>query len=87
MKKVSDAELKQKLGDYVAPPGLYQLTKDMPFLGKVSCNVESIVAGSWQEIVIDYELGASGMPMLTSVKKQCEILKLKQKPTPVKKII
>ncbi len=61
MKKMSDAELKQKLGDYIAPPGLYGKTKDMPFLGKVSCNVESIVAGSWQEIVIDYELGASGM--------------------------
>lgn len=61
MKKLTDTELKQKLGDYIAPPGLYQLTKDMPFLGKVSCNVDSIVAGSWQEIVIDYELGGSGM--------------------------
>ena len=61
MKKMTDQELKQKLGDYIAPPGLYGKTKDMPFLGKVSCNVESIVAGSWQEIVIDYELGASGM--------------------------
>lgn len=61
MKKMTDAELKKKLGDFTAPPGLYAMTKDMPFLGKVSCNVESIVAGSWQEIVIDYELGASGM--------------------------
>jgi len=61
MKKMTDKELKSKLGDYFAPEGLYQKTKDMPFLGKVSCNVESIVAGSWQEIVIDYELGASGM--------------------------
>ena len=61
MKKMSDAELKEKLGDYLAPKGLYSKTKDMPFLGKVSCNVEEIVAGSWQEIVIDYELGASGM--------------------------
>ncbi len=33
----------------------------MAFLGRVSCNVEEIVAGSWQEIIIDYELGASGM--------------------------
>lgn len=61
MKKMTEQELKQKLGEYIAPPGLYGKTKDMPFLGKVSCNVESIVAGSWQEIVIDYELGASGM--------------------------
>ncbi len=61
MKKMTDAELKQKLGDYTAPPGLYQITKDMPFLGKVRCNVERMDAGSWQEIIIDYELGASGM--------------------------
>ena len=61
MKKMTEAELKAKLGDYTAPQGLYQKTKDLPFLGRVSCNVESIEAGSWQEIVIDYELGASGM--------------------------
>ena len=61
MKKMSNKELKDALGDYIAPPALYGLTKDMPFLGSVSCNVETIVAGSWQEIVIDYTLGASGM--------------------------
>ena len=27
----------------------------------VSCNIEQMEAGSWQEIIIDYELGASGM--------------------------
>ncbi|MDP2823399.1 MAG: hypothetical protein Q8O52_12080 [Sulfuritalea sp.] len=61
MKKMTNAELKARLGDYTAPPGLYQITKDMPFLGKVSCNIEHMEAGSWQEIIIDYELGASGM--------------------------
>jgi len=61
MKKMSETELKKRLGDFVAPLGLYAKTKDMPFLGAMSCNVEKIVAGSWQEIVIDYELGASGM--------------------------
>lgn len=61
MKKKTAAELKAILGDYTAPPGLYQITKDMPFLGKVSCNIEQMEAGSWQEIIIDYELGASGM--------------------------
>jgi len=62
MKKMSDKELKRVLGDnYHAPPGLYQKTKDMPFVGSVSCNVERIVAGSWQEIIIDYEVGAAGM--------------------------
>ncbi|WP_310451173.1 hypothetical protein [Sulfuritalea sp.] len=61
MKKMTNAELQTKLGDYTAPPSLYQITKDMPFLGKVSCNIEQMEAGSWQEIIIDYELGASGM--------------------------
>ncbi len=61
MKKMSPGELKEKLGEYHAPEGLYQITKDMPFLGRVSCNIEEIVAGSWQEVVIDYEVGASGM--------------------------
>ncbi len=61
MKKMTNAELQAKLGDYTAPPSLYQITKDMPFLGKVSCNIEQMEAGSWQEIIIDYELGASGM--------------------------
>ncbi|KAF0165191.1 MAG: hypothetical protein FD157_1543 [Rhodocyclaceae bacterium] len=61
MKKMTNAELKTRLGDYTAPPTLYQVTKDMPFLGKVSCNIEQMEAGSWQEIIIDYELGASGM--------------------------
>lgn len=62
MKKMTDAELKKKLGEsYTAPVGLYDKTKDMPFLGKVSCNIEEMDAGSWQEIIIDYEIGQSGM--------------------------
>jgi hypothetical protein len=61
MKKLSPQELEQRLGRYHAPEGLYQITKDMSFLGSVSCNVEEIEAGSWQEIVIDYEVGASGL--------------------------
>jgi len=61
MKKMSDTELKKKLGDYTAPTGLYGKTKDMPFLGKVSCHIDELVAGSWQEIVLDYEVGASGI--------------------------
>jgi len=58
---MTEAELEKKLGDYTAPQGLYEITKEMPFLGRVRCNIEQMEAGSWQEIVIDYELGASGM--------------------------
>ena len=54
MDKMTEKELKQKLGDsYFAPAGLYDKTKDMPFLGSVSCSIEEMDAGSWQEIIID----------------------------------
>jgi len=56
-----DKELQKKLGEYIAPIGLYEKTKAMPFLGQVHCNVSDIEAGSWHEIVLDYEVGASGI--------------------------
>ena len=58
---LSEKELKDKLGEYVAPKGLYQKTKAMPFLGSVKCNTDRLVAGEWTEIVLDYEVGASGI--------------------------
>ena len=58
---MTDEELRERLGAYFAPQGLYQKTKDMPFLGHVTCNVDRLVAGEWAEIVLDYEVGASGM--------------------------
>ncbi len=61
MKKMSDRELKKTLGDYTAPKGLYGKTKSMPFLGSVTCHTEELTAGSWEEIVLDYEVGASGI--------------------------
>ncbi|MGI9384878.1 MAG: hypothetical protein ACR2PO_17130 [Methyloligellaceae bacterium] len=57
----TEQKLKETLGDYVAPKGLYRKTKDMPFLGHVTCNVDTLVAGEWTEIVLDYEVGASGI--------------------------
>ncbi|MEM8732507.1 MAG: hypothetical protein AAGF79_21570, partial [Pseudomonadota bacterium] len=57
----TQAELRQKLGEYTAPIGLYEKTKAMPFLGKVTCNVDTLEAGEWTEIVLDYEVGASGI--------------------------
>ncbi len=47
--------------DYVAPAGYYEKTKAMPFLGAARCSASTIAAGSWQEIVLDYEVGASGL--------------------------
>jgi hypothetical protein len=53
--------LKALLGPHFAPAGLYEITKAMPFLGRVTCSADRIEAGSWQEIIVDYEVGASGM--------------------------
>ncbi|CAM3810235.1 hypothetical protein [Roseateles saccharophilus] len=58
----NDAEsLKQRLGPHHAPVGIYERIKSLPFGGRLHCNVDEIEAGSWQEIVIDYEVGASGI--------------------------
>lgn len=57
----SKSELESKLGEYIAPKGLYEKTKAMPFLGSVRCNVDRLEAGEWTEIVLDYEVGASGI--------------------------
>ena len=61
MKYLSNDQLKQTLGEHTAPQGLYEKTKNMPFLGNVSCTTEELTAGSWHEIVLDYEVGASGI--------------------------
>ena len=58
---MTNAELRERLGEYFAPQGLYQKTKDMPFLGHVTCSTDTLTAGEWTEIVLDYEVGASGM--------------------------
>jgi len=60
MKQMTEEQLKALLGDYTAPEGLYKKTKELPFLGNITCHTEKLVAGSWQEIVLDYEVGASG---------------------------
>jgi hypothetical protein len=57
----SEKELRKKLGHYHAPEGLYDRNKARPFVGSVTCNVDRLVAGSWNEIVLDYEIGASGV--------------------------
>ncbi len=51
----------QRIGPYVSPEGYYEASKARPFLGRVTCRTGRIEAGSWQEIVLDYEVGASGL--------------------------
>ena len=59
--RLTERNLRERLGEYVAPSGLYDRNKTRPFAGRVTCNVDRIVAGSWNEIVLDYEVGASGV--------------------------
>jgi hypothetical protein len=61
MKTLSHDDRQRLIGDYVAPAGYYEKTKAMPFLGRVTCHTGRLVAGSWHEIVVDYEIGASGL--------------------------
>ena len=53
--------LRERLGPHFAPEGLYLRNKKLPFAGSVTCHVERLEAGSWEEIVLDYEVGASGL--------------------------
>ncbi|HZF18303.1 MAG TPA: hypothetical protein VE008_01210 [Burkholderiales bacterium] len=58
---LKETDLRDRLGRYFAPAGLYEANKARPFAGRVTCNVDRLVAGSWNEIVLDYEVGASGI--------------------------
>jgi len=58
---LTEKELRERLGHYVAPAGLYERNKALAFAGRVSCNLDRLVAGSWNEIVLDYEVGSSGV--------------------------
>jgi hypothetical protein len=59
--RLTEEALRERLGEHVAPQGLYARTKAAPFLGSVSCNIERLTAGEWTEVILDYEVGASGM--------------------------
>jgi hypothetical protein len=61
MKTLSNSELRQIVGAYTAPVGLYQYTKSLPFLGSVTSDVTSLTAGEWTEITIIYTVGGSGL--------------------------
>ncbi|KAH6987089.1 hypothetical protein EDB80DRAFT_898354 [Ilyonectria destructans] len=61
MKTLSDNELVALAGQYFAPTGLYQYTKSLPFLGTLRCNTETLTAGQWAEVIVEYTVGASGL--------------------------
>lgn len=61
MKTLPQEQLNQLTGPYFAPSGTYEYIKALPFLGSLQCNVESVVAGQWVEMVIEYTVGGSGL--------------------------
>jgi hypothetical protein len=61
MKTLTSEELSSLAGQYFAPEGLYEYIKSLPFLGTVSSNISSLIAGEWTEIILTYEVGGSGL--------------------------
>lgn len=61
MKTLTQEQLNELTGPYFAPKGIYEHIKALPFLGSLQCNVESLVAGQWIEMVIEYTVGGSGL--------------------------
>ena len=61
MKTLTHVELRERLGTYVAPTGLYHYIKSLPFLGSLSSNISSLAAGEWTEVKITYTVGGSGL--------------------------
>lgn len=61
MKTLTNDELAALAGEYFAPVGLYQHTKQLPFLGTLQCNAKTLKAGEWTEILVEYTVGASGL--------------------------
>ena len=55
------SELHARLGVHVSPQNLYAKSKNLPFAGTLRCDLDQIEAGSWQEILLDYEVGAGGI--------------------------
>jgi hypothetical protein len=55
------AALLRRLGDHVAPEGTYVSSKMLPFAGAARCSVRRLEAGCWTELLIDYQVGASGL--------------------------
>ncbi len=52
---------RREAGDYTAPRGLYERNKALPFLGRLHCDRRQLVAGEWTELMLTYEVGASGL--------------------------
>jgi hypothetical protein len=48
-------------GALVLPEGLHQYSRTFPFLGSLRCSHGRLVTGTWDEILLDYIVGESGI--------------------------
>ncbi len=53
--------LRERLGPHQAPLGHYERIRSLPFAGRLRCDTRQLEAGSWQELLLDYTVGGSGI--------------------------
>jgi hypothetical protein len=58
---MSQNEMDEQYRKYFHPYGYLEYLETLPFLGRLTCSLTHMEAGSWQEILLDYEVGASGL--------------------------
>ncbi len=58
---ISNENLDSLLGEYSHPQGYLEYVNTLPFLGHLRCSTRQVEAGSWQSILLTYEVGASGL--------------------------
>ncbi len=58
---IPNENLGSLLGEYAHPQGYLEYVSSLPFLGRLRCSTRQVEAGSWQDILLDYEVGASGI--------------------------
>src|ERR1700756_340341 len=51
----------EERSQFIYPQGYMEYVSTLPFLGRMTCPLKKLEAGSWQEIVLDYEIGAAGL--------------------------
>lgn len=61
MKNLSAEQLATLAGPYNTPEGYYRYIKSIPFLGELKSNIETLEAGQWTEIAIEYTVEGSGL--------------------------
>src|SRR5712672_2013627 len=54
-------DMYEEPAQYIHPQGYLEYASTLSFLGRMTCPLKKLEAGSWQEILLDYEIGAAGL--------------------------